>query len=284
VGGLDFLTLGGVAAKFAWVSAGLMATGFSLHAALGVTPLGTPELGRPIVLAATALAAAILVRLAWSAVELAGGAMEAPALLPLVWSVQQAAIVSTLMGAVALVLGAIWSSRLALAVGALIAALAFGLTGHAQGDGAPPLAAALVALHVLLASFWATAPLSLWPRARLNDAALAVRHRRIGMIALAAVPVLVIAGGILAFWFGGNLGGLIGSPYGAAIASKAFLAAAAVAVGAWNRLVLAARLTQDPANARQALRTAMAVDAGLFLGAAVAVTLATTIAAPAPMN
>jgi hypothetical protein len=62
------------------------------------------------------------------------------------------------------------------------------------------------------------------------------------------------------------------------------LAAAAVAVGAWNRLVLAARLTQDPANARQALRTAMAVDAGLFLGAAVAVTLATTIAAPAPMN
>lgn len=277
---LDLLTLGAVAAKFAWVAAGLIAIGLGLHAVLGITRIGSPSARATLVLAAAALAGSVLARLGFSAVELAGGVDGAIDLLPIVWSVQHAAVISALGGAGALAAGALTGSRPTLAAGVVAAAAAFGLTGHAQGASQPWLAGVVVALHVIFAGFWATAPLVLWPRRTLADDEIAARNAKVGAIALAAVPMLVLAGGALALWFGGGPTGLVGSAYGAALAAKSLFAAVAIGVGAWNRLHIATLFRSDPAKARGRLRLAMGIDAIVFLGAAIAVALATTVAVP----
>lgn len=280
MGTFDPLIIGAVGTKLAWICAGLLAIGVALHAISGVTQHRSEIARKTISLSAAALATSVLARLGFSAVELAGDMRGAADLLPVVWTVQRGAVIITLIGAGALAFGALLSSRLVLAMGVVAAASAFGMTGHAQGVAVPSVAGLIVALHVLLAAFWATAPLVLWPRKGLTDDELAARNKRFGATALTAVPALFIAGGVLALWFGGGMTGLIGSDYGAVIASKSLLAAAALGVGAWNRLRLARLMETAPMEAKRSLGRAMVADAFLFLGAAIAVTLATTVAAP----
>ena len=280
MGTFDPLIIGAVGTKLAWICAGLLAIGVALHAISGVTQHRSEIARKTISLSAAALATSVLARLGFSAVELAGDMRGAADLLPVVWTVQRGAVIITLIGAGALAFGALLSSRLVLAMGVVAAASAFGMTGHAQGVAVPSVAGLIVALHVLLAGFWATAPLVLWPRKGLTDDKLAARNKRFGAIALTAVPALFIAGGVLALWFGGGMTGLIGSDYGAVIASKSLLAAAALGVGAWNRLRLARLMETAPMEAKRSLGRAMVADAFLFLGVAIAVTLATTVAAP----
>jgi len=280
VGTFDPLIIGAVGTKLAWICAGLVAIGVALHAILGVTQHKSETTRKTISLSAAALATSVLTRLGFSSVELAGDVFGAADLLPVVWTVQRDAVIITLIGAGALAFGALVSSRLVLAMGVVAGAGAFGLTGHAQWVTAPSIAGLIVALHVLLAAFWAMAPLVLWPRKGLTDDELAARNKRFGAIALTAVPAVFVAGGALALWFGGGMASLIGSDYGAAIASKSVLAAAALGVGAWNRLRFVRLMEAAPMEAKRSLRRAMVADAFLFLGAAIAVTLATTIAAP----
>lgn len=280
MGAFDPLTLGAIGAKFAWICAGLIAIGLSLHALSGVTRLSAAITRTTIALGAAAMALSVLVRFALSAVELAGGVDGAVDLLPVVWSVQRSAVASALIGAGALALGALTGSRFALATGILAAAAAYGLTGHAQSTAQPVLAGLVVALHVILAGFWAAAPLTLWPRKTLADEDIAARNTKVGAIALTAIPVLFLVGGALALWFGGGPTRLIGSAYGAALAVKSLFAVVAVGLGAWNRLSIAKLFASDPAKARDRLRQAMGIDGIVFLGAAFAVALATTVAAP----
>jgi putative copper export protein len=280
VGTFDPLIIGAVGTKLAWICAGLLAIGLALHAILGVTQHRSEIARQTTSLSAAALATSVLARLGFSAVELSGDLHGAADLLPVVWTVQRNAVIMTLIGAGALALGALLSSRLVVAMGVVAAAGAFGMTGHAQGVAVPSVAGLIVALHVLLAGFWATAPLVLWPRKGLTDDELAARHKRFGAIALTAVPALFVAGGALALWFGGGMNGLIGSAYGLAISAKLLLATAALCVGAWNRLSLVRLMTTDPVKAKHHLRRAMILDSVLILGAAFAVALATTVAAP----
>lgn len=269
-----------IGAKFTWIAAALLATGLSLHVAAGIAPLRAPWTGA-IIVAAVVLAGALAVRIFVSAAELAGDWLAAGDMLGLIWSLQAASGIAVLAACVTIAIGALLRSRLALFFGAAGAALAFGLTGHARSEGMPAFLGVLVALHVLIAGFWAAAPLSLWPTRGLETRILAQRHERFGAIALTAVPALFVAGAVLALIIGRGLPGLAASAYGATIATKAALALTALGIGAWNRLRLAKLLNANAPAARTQLKWAMILDAALFLGIAAATSAATTVFAPA---
>ena len=278
---LDGLGLAGLSAKAAWVVTGLLAIGLSMQAACGIISTREAWVRRSILVAATALAVAVATRTATSAMELAGGWDGALGLASLVFETQQTSIFASALAVCLLVAGAVFRSRLLLASGAILAALAFGLTGHARSQDMPWLAAGLVGLHVVLAGFWASAPMTLWPTNGLSSATLAARNRRFGQIAIMAVPVLMIAGAVLAWLFGGGVEGLTRSAYGTMIAIKALCALVALSIGAWNRLALARELETEPSRGLPLLARAMVLDAVLFAAAILAVVFATTIAAPA---
>ncbi|MCE2889875.1 MAG: CopD family protein [Aquidulcibacter sp.] len=278
---LDGLGVAGLFVKAAWVVTGLWAIGLSMQAACGVISAREASLRRSILVAATALAVAVATRFGMSAVELAGGLDGAIGLAGLVFEIKQNSIFSSATACCLLAAGAAFRSRLLLACGAILAALAFGLTGHARSHDMPWLAAGIVGLHVVLAGFWASAPLTLWPINSLSSVELAARNRRFGQVAIIAVPGLMIAGAGLAWLFGGGVEGLTRSAYGTMIAIKAICAIVALCLGAWNRLALAEALETEPSRAQPLLARAMALDAALFAAAILAVVFATTIAAPA---
>lgn len=276
---IDPLTLAGMCAKFAWVVSGLVAIGLASHAALAIAPLQI-SLRRAVVIAAAWFAGAAGARLVAGAAELAGDWRGAGDMLAIVWSVQQGAISLSLLGALALVMGALAKMRPMLAVGGACAGAAFGLTGHAQTQDAPWLACFLVQVHVLIAGFWTAAPITLWPHGGLSTGELARRHQEFGRIALILIPILFAAGTILAVWFGGGVSGLSSSAYGAAITTKAAFAAGALGLGAWNRLHVARLLETHAPAARSHLRVTLLLDILLFAGIAIATTVATTVFAP----
>lgn len=278
---LDGLGLAALLAKAGWVVTGLWAIGLSMQAACGVISAREASVRHAIMVASTALALAVATRFGLSTLELAGGWDGALGLAGVVFDMQQTSISASASAVCLLVAGAVFRSRRLLASGAILAALAFGLTGHARSQPMPWLAAGIVGLHVVLAGFWASAPMTLWPINSLSSVELAARNRRFGQVAIIAVPVLLIVGAVLAWLFGGGVEGLTSSPYGAMIAIKAICAMVALGIGAWNKLRLAEALETDASRARPLLARAMAMDVALFAAAILAVVLATTIAAPA---
>jgi putative copper export protein len=278
---LDGLAVAALVAKAGWVVAGLWAVGLSVQAACGVISAREASVRRAIMVASTALALAVATRFGMSAMELAGGWDGALGLAGLVFEMQQTSIFASASAVCLLAAGAVFRSRMLLACGAILAALAFGLTGHARSQEMPWLAAGVVVLHVVLAGFWASAPITLWPINSRSPVELAARNRRFGQVAIIAVPVLLIGGAVLAWMFSGGVEGLTSSAYGAMIAIKAICAMVALGIGAWNRLVLAEALETEPSRARPLLARAMALDSALFAAAIIAVVFATTIAAPA---
>ncbi|MFN5551479.1 MAG: hypothetical protein ACK5BF_01265, partial [Hyphomonadaceae bacterium] len=141
---LDGLGVAGLFVKAAWVVTGLWAIGLSMQAACGVISAREASLRRSILVAATALAVAVATRFGMSAVELAGGLDGAIGLAGLVFEIKQNSIFSSATACCLLAAGAAFRSRLLLACGAILAALAFGLTGHARSHDMPWLAAGIV--------------------------------------------------------------------------------------------------------------------------------------------
>lgn len=277
---VDGLALAAVLAKAGWVVTALWAIGLSVQAAFAVISAREAWVRRAIMMAATAMAIAVVIRFGVTALELAGGWEGATGLAGLVFDMQQTSIVACLIGITVLFAGAAFGSRLLLASGAILAGLAFGLTGHARSQDIPWLATGIVGLHVVLAGFWASAPLTLWPTGSRPTTELASRNRRFGRVAILSVPVLLLAGAVLAWVIGGGVAGLTGTAYGTMIAVKVGCALGALGIGAWNRLALAGALESDAPGARARLAGAMALDAALFSAGTMAVVLATTIAAP----
>lgn len=277
----DDLAVAALVAKAIWVVTGLWAVGLSVQAACGVISAREASVRHTIVGASIALGLAVATRFGVSAAELVGGWDGALGLAGLVFEMQQTSILASTSAVGLCVAGAILRSRMLLASGAMMAALAFGLTGHARNQTMPWVAGGIVGLHVVLAGFWASAPITLWPKRRLSSVELAARNRRFGQVAIIAVPVLLIGGAVLAWMFGGGVKGLTSSAYGAMIAIKAISAMVALGIGAWNRLVLADALETEPSRGRLLLARAMVLDSVLFAAAIIAVVFATTIAAPA---
>jgi len=262
--------------------AALLTVGFALHAALGVVERDAFGRLRSLILLAGAgvLVFAGLRLLILNAQMGDGTVLFDPELFPLSWTALGPSTTALSTGAIAGVAGVFAGSRILAGIGAGGLAAGFGLTGHSQGLADPGLAPMAVAAHAFIAGFWVVAPITLHPSARLGNDVLLARLKRFSVIAMAAIPLLLLLGVWLAFVLAGGVTPLLGSIYGWLLLAKLAVGLIAMAMGALNKQVVTTRIERDPAKGRCWLRWTLAFDAMLFATAILAVSAATTIAGP----
>jgi|CXWL01.1.fsa_nt_gi putative copper export protein len=268
--------------KLGLYGSALQATGLALHASLNI--IARDDLTRAMRSAALASAIAVLlaaVRLAFANIQLGGGdALFDPATLAWTWPTLGPSSTAIALGSVALTAGWLLRSRIAAGTGALALAVSFGLTGHSQALESPGLAPWAVALHVLLAAFWFAGPITLWPANKLDEPTLSRRVARFSDIAVAAVPLLLALGLWLALVLAGGWTSLYTSLYGQLLLAKLGAATAALALGAYNKTIVTARLRTAPEAGRRVLKLTLGLDVALFLIALGAIAAATSLTGP----
>jgi putative copper export protein len=260
----------------------LLTIGFALHAAFGV--VGRDAFGRLrslIVWTAVGILVFVGLRLLILNAQMGDGTvLFDPELFALSWTALGPSTMALSAGAVASVAAVFGGSRILAAIGAVTMAAGFGLTGHSQGLADPGLAPMAVGAHAFIAGFWVVAPITLHPADHIGDDVLLARLRRFSVIAMAAIPLLILFGIWLAFVLAGGVTPLLGSTYGWLLLAKLAAGLMAMAVGALNKQVVTARIEQDPVKGRRWLRLTLASEAILFATAILAVSAATTIAGP----
>jgi copper transport protein len=170
------------------------------------------------------------------------------------------------LGAVAL---AAATRRLAprawLATGALLAIASLPMTGHTVTAHPAAAAVAAIAVHGLVAAFWAGSLVGLIRVLRLDDAQSASHSlRRFSQHALPGVALLLVAGVTLAGLQMRSFGDLLDTAYGNRVLFKAVLFAALLALAALNRFVLLPALERGTAQARTRLRASISAEMALI--------------------
>jgi putative copper export protein len=264
--------------------AALLSIGFALHTAAGVVERDTFKRKRRRWLTVSAVAGVfVFVGLRFLILNAQmgdGTVLFDPELFPLAWAALGPSSMALGAGAVVGAAGLLTGSRLLAAIGAVVLAIGFGLTGHTQGLTEPGLAPIVVAVHVLIAGFWIVAPIALYPAAGLGDNVLLMRLKRFSAIAVVAIPLLILLGAWLAWVLAGGFEPLIGSAYGQLLLLKLAVGVTAMGMGALNKQIVTARIEAEPAKGRRWLRRTLAVETILFAAAILAVSAATTIAGP----
>lgn len=276
----DPLMLAGTGLKVALYGAALFVIGTLAAVAAGVVERD----GTRVWLVRAAWGALALIMIAAGRFGLSVVQMGDPGMAAMVWQVQAATTTALLAGAgltmALLLLNPGWIRTALSAVAACLVAASFALTGHGQALNDPGFVPLIVGGHVLLAGFWVGALWILWPTPFLPDSFVSARAERFGVIAVIAIPALVVGGAVLALRLGGGLGGLWTSTYGQALAVKAAAVIAALGVGASNKLRVTPMLKSRPDVGRPALRRALMADAALFATALLAIASATTLFGP----
>ncbi len=203
------------------------------------------------------------------------GALAAD-LIAMLWRFQGVGVSILMAGALITGLG----GRTLPALGAALMAASYGLGGHSHGLTEPGLAPAIAGIHVLIAAFWITAPLVLWPRKAVSNSRLSARLERFGVLARWAVPLLFVGGGWLAWRLVGSVEALVGSTYGQLLLVKLAAATMALALGALNTLLVARAMTADEGRGRHILRVTLGLDAILFSVALAMISAATSFVGP----
>jgi putative copper export protein len=271
-----------LAVKLGLYASALLAAGLGLHAGANIIDRG--DQSRVLRSAALLGCAAVIfaaLRLAIANVQL-GGSIDSiidPATLSWTWpTLAPSSIAFALGGALAF---AAWRFRGPLAaLSAVALAAGFALSGHTQALEGPGLTPWGVGLHALIAAFWIAAPITLWPHATLSDETLLARSDRFSRLALLLVPGLFVIGLWLALLLAGSVNALFSSLYGQLLLAKLVAAATALALGGYNKQIVARKLRAAPAEGRRALTLTLACDALLFASALVLVGVATTLTGP----
>lgn len=271
------------AIKLGLYATALLAAGLGLHASMNI--VGREDRSRALRSAALLSGAAIIfaaLRLAIANVQLGGSISSIldAATLSWTWPALAPSSIALALGA-ALSLAA-WLSRWTTfgALSAIALATGFALTGHTQAPESPGLVPWGAGLHVLIAAFWIAAPLTLWPHATLSDETVLGRSNRFSRLAVALVPVLFLLGLWLAVLLAGSVSALFSSGYGQLLLLKLGAAATALALGAYNKQIVARKLREAPAEGRRALALTLTFDALLFATALILVGAATTFTGP----
>lgn len=270
------------AIKLGLYGSALLAAGLGLHVSLNIIARehGSRALRTATVAGLFALMFAAL-RLGLANVQLGGvDALLDPATLSWTLPALGPSSIAVAIGAAAMAVGWLLRSTIAAAISAIAFAASFGLTGHIQALESPGLAPWAVAVHVLIAAFWFSGPITLWPAHTLDDAALTARVSQFSNFAVAAVPVLFALGLWLALLLAGGWTQLLTSLYGQLLITKLAAASFALALGAYNKSIVTARLRSAPEAGQRALKLTLGLDAVLFLIALAAIAAATSLTGP----
>ena len=164
------------------------------------------------------------------------------------------------------------SARVLGNVGAVLAVVAFTLTGHTSVTPYRPVAAVLLILHLFVVAFWLGALWPLYLAARKEPPPVAARViDEFSRIAAWVVPMILLAGVGLAVLLVPNLA-VLRQPYGLLLLAKAAVFAVLMALASLNKWAL------GPACARgrpQAFKQAVVVEY-ILISAVLAVTATMT--------
>jgi putative copper export protein len=270
------------AIKLGLYGSALLAAGLGLHTSLNIIARNDHQ--RAMRTAAVAGLLALIfaaLRLGIANVQLGGAdALLDPATLSWTWPALGPSSTAVAVGAVAVAAGWLLRSSIAGAIGATAFAASFGLTGHTQALESPGLAPWAVAAHVLIAAFWFAGPTTLWPARSLEEAAFTARVTRFSDFAIAAVPTLFVLGLWLALLLAGGWTPLLTSLYGQLLIAKLAAASFALALGAYNKSIVTARLQAAPEAGQRTLRLTLGLDAVLFFIVLAAIAAATSLTGP----
>ena len=170
-------------------------------------------------------------------------------------------------------LGLVWigsrvrsrAGDLLLMLGALVALVSFGLSGHVvtagpRGWTIPPLV-----IHAALGAFWVGSllPLLCALDAPAGESAPAVQ--RFSALAVVAVPLLILAGVALTWIQVRRPEGLFTTQYGLVLLVKIVLVGALLGLAALNRLILTPALARGEAGAARRLGRSIQVEIGVVV-------------------
>ena len=251
--------------------AALGAAGAALFGALLAPPAAlAPRVARLATALALAAFPLLLLRLGVAGLDLAGLPLAALASLE-PWQVASATSLAPASALTALGLAAIAAARRlpawAPALGAAAVAGGFALTGHAASAMPRLLTAPALWLHVLCAGFWLGALVPLLWSLRLPAREAGAVLARFSTLAMAAVTVLAVAGGVLAWiQLDGDLAAFATTAYGQRLLLKLALVAGLLALAVVNRLVFSPGVAAGRPSSASALRRSLAADLVLALG------------------
>jgi copper transport protein len=174
-------------------------------------------------------------------------------------------LVVSLAGLVALIVGLRIAPPLAL-VGAVLAIAALALSGHAATADPVWLTAPMLALHLLMVSFWLGSFWPLWSLLRHQPAGVALALLwRFSNLAVAAVSLLAGAGLGLSVVQLGSFHALADTAYGGRLTLKLVLVLVLVLIALINRYGLMPALAAGEPEARHGLLASIAAESGLAL-------------------
>lgn len=144
--------------------------------------------------------------------------------------------------------------------GAMLTLVAFTQTGHTSLDDAPQILPFLLCIHLVVVAYWFGA-LAALRRISLDEppGVTAAIVGRFSAIAVWVVPLVFVAGALLAAILLGSFGAL-GTPYGLAILAKALLFAGLMLMAAGNKWLYGPKLGRGEPAALRAFRRMVAAE------------------------
>ena len=171
-----------------------------------------------------------------------------------------------LLGLAVLAIGTLRERRVVIAVGAVLTALSYAVTGHIATAAPRWLTAPALWLHVLCVAFWVGSLVPLLLLLRRDGAGAAPTVERFGRSAIAVVALLAAAGVTMVAVQVPHLSDFLGTEYGIRLLWKLGLVATLLAVAAVNRLWLTPALRRREPRAAQRLGHMIVVElAGMAL-------------------
>ena len=192
-----------------------------------------------------------------------------PQMLGLLWSTPiGTALIYQIAGLGVLILGlstgrtGLWLSVL----GGVSAIWGLAYIGHIP-DRQSWMLNATLNLHLIAVAFWigVLAPLYHLASAPQSHAKAARLGHRFGQMAAIAVPLLIIAGGYMAYVLVGSPEALYGTGYGRTLIAKIILVGALLTLATANKLRFVPKLREGDPKAASHLRNAIMLEACVFL-------------------
>lgn len=142
----------------------------------------------------------------------------------------------------------------------------FSQIGHAL-DLDAPWVAVLFFIHFVCVAFWVGALIPLYKAANgaLTLDETAIISERFGQIAMAVVPVLLIAGGIMSYLLVGNIENLLTSSYGQTLLIKVATVTALLSLAAANKFRFVPRLKAGQSTAAIQLARSIKLEGALVI-------------------
>ncbi len=246
-----------------------------MHGAINRQVLGLALLALLASVAGFALKAAVLTG------EAAG--MTDPDMLGLLWQTPAGTALVLQVAGLSLVIGGVYVPGIGLFVsagGGGLALWSFGQAGHIQ-EAEPFWLGFLLMIHLAVAAFWIgiLSPLQTLAGNRGSLPRAAELGHHFGRVAIYAVPLLIVAGIVMAWNLLGSLSALVSTGYGLALLSKVGALGVLLGAAAVNKLHFIPGMSKGDRVAAAGLRRSIAVEWGAVCCILAATAVLTTVAA-----